>query len=171
MNPLRIVIPFNAFRIQYGLVSRTRHITYNSTWSEAFEDLRNHGTKDTDESSIVHSIMQRKVHRVLPIDSIKHGQPEESDTYPFAFAVANVLPVSSSREVLSIFMEGAGHHSVGRIECFFNAITVMNINIYIQDSLRGDQFNAGSSFCTTTYLVVFQKLQDTQDTVVYIAKS
>lgn len=43
--------------------------------------------------------------------------------------------VSSSREVLSVFMEGHGHDPVCGVEGLFHTISMVNVNINVQHSL------------------------------------
>lgn len=49
-----------------------------------------------------------------------------SKTYP---------EVTGAREVLSILVEGHGHDTVCSVESLFHTISVMDVNIYVQNSL------------------------------------
>ena len=40
-----------------------------------------------------------------------------------------------TREIFSVFVEAYGHHSVCSIECFFYAISMVDINIDVQNPL------------------------------------
>jgi hypothetical protein len=43
--------------------------------------------------------------------------------------------VTCSREVFAKLVEGDGHDAVGGVECLLNAVSVMNINVNIQNAL------------------------------------
>lgn len=60
----------------------------------------------------------------------------------------------STREVILEFVEGASHDSVGQIESFLNTITVMNIDIDVQNSL-----------------ICFKQLKDGQYTIIDVTES
>lgn len=48
----------------------------------------------------------------------------------------NMYPeVSSAREILSIFVERYSHDTVSGVESLLNTISMMDINIYVQNSL------------------------------------
>jgi len=76
------------------------------------------------------------------------------DSVALSFSFSNVPKVSSSREEIPIPMETHRHHSIRRKESFFNSITVMNINVNIEDSL-----------------VVLEELKDGKDDVVDVAET
>jgi small-conductance mechanosensitive channel len=68
----------------------------------------------------------------LVIDTVSKW---EVDGVVFAWANSDVTEFPGPREVLAIFVERNGHHTVGGIERFFHTITVMNVNIDIEHSL------------------------------------
>jgi hypothetical protein len=43
--------------------------------------------------------------------------------------------ISSAGEVLSVLVERDGHDTVSGIECFLHTITVMNVNVDVQNTL------------------------------------
>lgn len=43
--------------------------------------------------------------------------------------------VACAREVLSIFVEGNGHNTVGGVESLLHSVPMMDVNIYVQNSL------------------------------------
>lgn len=45
--------------------------------------------------------------------------------------------MSSAREIIFELMERACHDTIGQIECLLNAVTVMDIDVDVQDSLVG----------------------------------
>ena len=59
----------------------------------------------------------------------------EIDSIIFSGANTNIAELTSTREILAIFVKRDSHNSVGSIESFFNAIAVVNVNVDIQDSL------------------------------------
>lgn len=46
-----------------------------------------------------------------------------------------VSHLSGSREELSVFVEAGRHDSVGRVERLFDAVSVVHINVDVEDSL------------------------------------
>ncbi len=60
----------------------------------------------------------------------------------------------STWEVVLEFVERASHHSVCQIECLFNTVPMVNVDVNIKHSL-----------------VSFKQLQNGQHTVVDVAKS
>ena len=48
--------------------------------------------------------------------------------------MATHLDVSSSREELSVLVERAGHHAVGRVERLLDSVTVMHVNVDVEDA-------------------------------------
>lgn len=50
-------------------------------------------------------------------------------------ANTNVAQLACAREVLAVFMEGDSHYTVGGIEGFLNAVTVMDVDVNVEDSL------------------------------------
>lgn len=79
------------------------------------------------------------------VNSISEG---EVDSIVFALSDTDIAKLAGSGEVLAVLVEGDRHDSIGRVEGLFDAITVMHVNIDVQDAL-----------------VEPQKLQDTQDDV------
>jgi len=61
--------------------------------------------------------------------------------------------MSSPREVIFELMERAGHNSVSEVKGFLHAVSVVNIDIYIEHSL-----------------VSFEELQNSKNTIIYIAE-
>jgi hypothetical protein len=59
-----------------------------------------------------------------------------------------------SRKVILELMEGASHDPISQIERLLNTITMMDIDIYVENSLES-----------------FKQLKDGQHAIVYIAKS
>jgi hypothetical protein len=68
--------------------------------------------------------------------------------------MTSVLDISSAREEIAIPVERHSHDSIRAVECLLNTVTMMHININIEDSI-----------------VVFQKLKYSQDDIVHIAEA
>lgn len=49
---------------------------------------------------------------------------------------SHIIDVSSSREVVLEFMERAGHDSICQVEGLFHAITMVNIDVDVEDPLE-----------------------------------
>lgn len=67
---------------------------------------------------------------------------------------SNIIDMSCTWEIIFKFMERASHDSISKVKGFLNTITMMDINIDIQDSLKS-----------------FEKFQNSENTVINIAKS
>lgn len=96
----------------------TTTLKYNSFWSVVFHDSFDDRFEDRFVGGIVNPISKRKVDRVV-----------------LALSDTIVTELTSPREVLSIFVEGSSHDSVGGIESFLNTITVMDIDVNVKNSL------------------------------------
>jgi len=68
----------------------------------------------------------------LIIDAVAKG---EIDRIVLAGADTNVTELASTREVLAILMEGDSHDSVGCVESLLDTVTVVNVDVNVEDSL------------------------------------
>lgn len=59
----------------------------------------------------------------------------EVDSIMLSLANTDIAQLTSTREVLSILVEGHGHDSVRSIEGFFDTITMMDINVDVEYAL------------------------------------
>jgi len=59
----------------------------------------------------------------------------EVDGIVFSLANTNISQFASTREVLSILVEGHSHDSVRGIKGLFDTVTVVNINVDVQHTL------------------------------------
>jgi hypothetical protein len=100
----------------------TTTLEHDSLWSVPLHNTPDDRLKDALVGDIVNTITERKV-----------------DSIVFSLANANIAELSGSREVLSVLMEGYGHHSVGGIERLLNTIAVMDIDIDIKNTLLETQ--------------------------------
>ena len=76
------------------------------------------GLEDALVRSVVDAVTEGKVDRVM-----------------FALTNANVAEFTGSREELAIFVKGNGHDTVGSVESFLDAITMVNIDINVENAL------------------------------------
>ena len=67
------------------------------------------------------------------VDSVSEG---EIDGVVFALSGSDVSEVSGAGEIFSIFVEGNSHDAVRRVESFFDAVAVVNVDIDIQDPMK-----------------------------------
>jgi hypothetical protein len=59
----------------------------------------------------------------------------EIDSIVLARANADVAKLTSTREVFAVLVERHGHNSIGGIERFLNTITVVDVNVDVQNPL------------------------------------
>lgn len=65
-------------------------------------------------------------------DSVAEG---EVDTVVFAQSDSNVAELARARKVFTVFVERDSHDTVGRVEGFFDTITVVDVNVNVKDAL------------------------------------
>ena len=95
-----------------------------------------YGIIQTFERLIVHAIFQRHVYRVT-----------------FSFSVASIILCPCSWKEFAKFVEAASHNPIRRVERLLNTVTVVAIDVDIQDTR-----------------ISSQKLQDTEDNVIDVAE-
>ena len=87
---------------------------------------------------------------VLVVDAV----PQRNvDSVVAALAIADVFEVSRSGEKLAVLVKRARHHTICSIECLFYAISMMHIDVNIQNPR-----------------MVPKKFQNTQNNVIDVAK-
>lgn len=99
--------------------------------------FKTHRLEDTLERFIGNPILQWYIHGVSP-----------------SFASPLILLCSGTREVLPEFVKTAGHDSIGGVEGFFDAVTMVAVNIDVQDAR-----------------VRSEELEDTEDDIIDVAKA
>lgn len=52
-----------------------------------------------------------------------------------ALADANIAKLSCARKVFAILVEGDGHDTVSAVECFFDTVTMVDINIDVENTV------------------------------------
>ena len=68
------------------------------------------------------------------------------DGIVLACADTNVAQLTSTWEVLAVFVEGDGHDTVGCVEGLLNAISVVDINVDVQNALlESEELNDGKN--------------------------
>ena len=89
----------------------------NRRWTESGDGILNDCFKDREIHFVIDPISQRDVERKV-----------------FSEAKAVVVKFSSpGEEVAGVFVERDGHDPVGGVECLFDAISVVNIDVNIKD--------------------------------------
>lgn len=83
-----------------------------------FHDITDGWLKYALVRDIIDAISKREVHRII-----------------LALSNTDVTKLTSSGKVFSVFMEGDGHNTIGRVEGLFDTITMVDININVQHSL------------------------------------
>lgn len=83
-------------------------------WSEIFHNFVDDWLKDVDERLVVESFIKWEVDGMI-LPSI----------------LADIFDVPCSREIVFEFVETACHHSISEVECLFDSISMMNVNIDI----------------------------------------
>jgi hypothetical protein len=57
----------------------------------------------------------------------------------FAITNANVTKLTSTRKVFAVLVERASHDAVGCVEGFLDTVTVMNVDINVENTLVESQ--------------------------------
>ena len=68
----------------------------------------------------------------LVIDSVPQGKV---DGVLLALAVASVTHITCPGEVLSVLVKGARHHTISGVEGLLNSISVVDVDVDVQDTL------------------------------------
>jgi hypothetical protein len=68
----------------------------------------------------------------LIVDSVAEW---EIDRVVFASSNANVSEFTCAREVFAVLVERDSHDAVGRVESFLDAISVVDVNVDVEDAL------------------------------------
>ena len=71
-----------------------------------------------------------------------------------AIFLADIVDVPSAGVVVFELVEGACHDSIGEVEGLLYSVTMMDVDINVQDALKS-----------------FQQLQDGQNTIINVAKT
>jgi len=92
-------------------------LEHDSFGSVALHDFANDRLENALVRFVVNSVSQREVDRVV-----------------FAGPNTNISKLTSSRKVLAIFVEGNRHDAICRVKCFFDTISVMYINVDVENA-------------------------------------
>ena len=76
-----------------------------------------HGFEDALVAVVVNTVTEREVDGVV-----------------LSVANADIPKFAGAREVLAVLVEGDGHDTIGAVEGFFNAVTVMYVNVDVEHS-------------------------------------
>lgn len=66
------------------------------------------------------------------VNAIAEG---EIDGVVFALADTDIAELTGTREIFAVFVKRHGHDSVCGVESFFNAVTVVDVDVDVQDAL------------------------------------
>jgi hypothetical protein len=84
---------------------------------------------------VVHDALDDRLEDGLVGSIVDTVTKREIDSVVLAGADTNIAKFASAWKVLAILMERNRHHSVRSIERLLNAVSVMDINIDVEDSL------------------------------------
>ena len=93
----------------------TTTLQHHSLGPEILHDLRDHWLEDVDERLIIDTLIQGEIHSVV-----------------LSCVFADIFDVSCSWKIVLELMEGAGHHSISKVESFLHSISVMDVNVNVQ---------------------------------------
>jgi hypothetical protein len=93
-------------------------LEYNGFWPEVFHDFSKNRSGNGNKRFVIHTLIKREV-----------------DSPVSAFFFSDIFDVASTWEIVFELMEGAGHDSVSEVKGFFDTVTMMDIDINIEDSL------------------------------------
>lgn len=96
----------------------TAALKHNGFWPVPVHDGLDHRLEYALVRFIGDAIPKREIHGVV-----------------FSISDTDVAKLSSPREVFAIFMEGRGHNAVGRIEGFFDTVTMVDVDVDVEDTL------------------------------------
>ena len=94
----------------------------NGIWPEVFNDFGDDRLEDHVKTFIIKSLIKREV-----------------DSMIGAWVFSNIINVTCSWEIILELMERASHDPVSEVEGFFNTISMMNIDINVENSLKSLQ--------------------------------
>lgn len=100
----------------------TTALKNDSLWLVVVHDSLNDWLEDGLVGGVIDAITKREIDGVV-----------------LALTNTNVAKLTSSREVLAILVEGDGHDTIGSVESLLDAITVMDVNVNVEDSLLESQ--------------------------------
>ena len=104
---------------------------------ESFHDFGDDRLENLQKRLVVKALIEREIDRIVN---------------PLIFS--NIIYVAGSREVVLELMERASHHSIGKVECFFDSIAMVDIDVNVEDPI-----------------VVLEEFEDGQNAVVDVAEA
>ena len=108
----------------------------NSFRSETMDDFLYYGLEDADETFVIHALIEREV-----------------DGMVLSLFETHVVDVAGAREVVFEFVERTGHHSIGSVKGLLHSISVVDVDVDVQNSL-----------------VVIQHLKNRQYHIIHVAE-
>lgn len=90
--------------------------------SVPFHNALNNGLKDALVGDVINAIAEREVDGIV-----------------LALTHSDIAQLTRTWEVLAVLVEGHRHHTVSRVECLLNTISVVDININVEHALLESQ--------------------------------
>jgi hypothetical protein len=83
---------------------------------------------------ILHDTVDHRLKDALVAGVVDTVAEREVDGVVLSVANADIPKFAGAREVLAVLVEGDGHDTVGAVESFFNAVTVVYVNVDVEHS-------------------------------------
>eukprot|EP00359_Climacostomum_virens_P001020 CAMPEP_0204898078 /NCGR_PEP_ID=MMETSP1397-20131031/1084_1 /ASSEMBLY_ACC=CAM_ASM_000891 /TAXON_ID=49980 /ORGANISM="Climacostomum Climacostomum virens, Strain Stock W-24" /LENGTH=123 /DNA_ID=CAMNT_0052065881 /DNA_START=398 /DNA_END=769 /DNA_ORIENTATION=+ len=83
----------------------------------------------------VHDLIEDRLIDIFEALIIHSLEEREVDAVAVAFAVAGVSEVACVREVVAKLVEATEHYPIGRVEGFFHAIAVVDVDVNVAHSM------------------------------------
>lgn len=108
-----------------------------SAWLIPFDDTFDYGLENTLIVVITDTISKRYIDSVsVGSQAVQSAKRKQKVSHlPFTFANSVISYFTSTREKFTILVKTARHDPVGRVEGFFHAIPVVDVNIDVQNTL------------------------------------
>ena len=90
--------------------------------------------KDSLRSILFHDFLNNRLKYIYEGVIIESFVEWEINGMILPFFVSDVVEVACSWEVIFKLVKAAGHHSIGQIKRFFNSISVVDVDVHIQNS-------------------------------------
>lgn len=109
----------------------------HSTWLIPFDDTFDYGLEDTLIVVIADTVSKRYINSVsVGSQAAQNAERKKKVSHlPFTFADSVISYFTSTREKFTVLVKTARHDPVGRIEGFFHAISVVYVDIDVQNTL------------------------------------
>ena len=93
---------------------------------------------------ICHDSANDRLENSLVRNVVNAISKREVDRIILACSNSDIAKLSGAWKIFAVFMEGNRHNTVGGIECFLDAVAMMNVDVDIEDSfLEAQQLQDG----------------------------